>query len=143
MRSISSQVKPITSKSGGGTNDKEQETDWLDPENMRRADLSKESANAGRKVKGQYALIARILLPKHEGVPHVVVAGHTADGTEAACTYLVKYWREIWKDANYQKYFRDHHMAAVLDYVGHAENFRKKLKHAQFLPVDWDEPRRR
>jgi hypothetical protein len=50
------------------------------------------------KNSEQYALFARVLRETavgHEPTPYLVCAGHTADGTAAACHFLVKNWKEL------------------------------------------------
>jgi hypothetical protein len=79
----------------------------------------------------EYALLARVLLDLGglEPTPYLVCAGHTADGTAAACQYLAKNWHQLW-----QEKLKDHHMTAILYHKDGQPSVNQILLQPHFIP---------
>jgi len=83
----------------------------------------------------EYALLARVLVPSGAAkpIPYLVCAGHTADGTAAACNFLVNNWKEILKHyLENGKALDHHHMAAVLTHPKGVRDVGQKMLRPYF-----------
>jgi hypothetical protein len=80
----------------------------------------------------EYALLARVLLDSgsDEPTPYLVCAGHTADGTAAACRYLGKRWRKLLQD--HREVLKDHHMADILYHPRGERDLGRDIDQVQF-----------
>ena len=82
----------------------------------------------------EYALFARVLLDLggEEPTPYVVCAGHTADGTSAACHYLATKWQQIW--TNNREDLMCKHMTGILYHRAGQPSLIQELSQIHFRP---------
>ena len=82
----------------------------------------------------EYALLARILVDRGRGepTPYLVCAGHTADGTQAACHYLATKWQQL-LDENREK-LQHHHMTGILYHPEGQPYLAQELREVHFTP---------
>lgn len=95
-------------------------------------DQQGEAVEPRRGTGLEYALVARVLLDNgsDEPTPYLVCAGHTADGTAAACRYVGKRWRKLLRD--HREVLKDHHMAGILYHPPGERDWGREIDQVQF-----------